>query len=354
MKRFGNLYKDITSFENVLRASRMARLGKRYKTSTARFEFALEKNILKIIRELKEKTYTPGPYKDFIIYEPKMRQISAAPYYDRVIHHALMNIVEPLVRTSYIHDTYACIKGRGTHSAVDRYKQFQRKNTYVLKCDIKKYFQNIDHEILMEKLTGKIKCPDTLWLLETIIRSKAYDSGCEYFDGDNLFTPVQRPKGVPIGNLTSQFFANLYLNDFDHFMKQEIKNRYYIRYCDDFVIFSNDKETLKQVKQAVIDYLDIIRLKVHPNKTRVFRVNDGVDFLGYRIWPGYSKVRKSRVKSYRRRIRRMEDAYSRGELTLERVTASVRSWLGHVRHANAKGLQKEVLEGIRLKKCSTA
>ncbi|OGR22844.1 MAG: RNA-dependent DNA polymerase [Desulfobacterales bacterium RIFOXYA12_FULL_46_15] len=348
MKRYGQLYEKIISFQNILLASRKARKGKRFIRGTALFEVELEKNIFKIIQDLELKTYTPGEFRDFYIYDPKMRLISAAPYYDRVIHHAVMNIVEPLVSKSYIDDSYACITGRGTHKAVERYKKFQTSNQFVLKCDIQKYFQSIDHDILMEKLNHQIKCKDTLWLFKTIIQSRDYPGPLEYFDNDTLFTPVQCKKGIPIGNLTSQFFSNLYLNDFDHFMKEKIKVQHYIRYCDDFVVFSNDKARLADIKKSIIGYLDGLRLKVHKHKTRVFRVTDGVDFLGYRIWPDHTKIRKSVVKAYRKRLKRMGKAYEKGKLGLDRITASIQSWMGHVQHANSYGLKKEILSGIRL------
>ena len=158
MKRQSNLFEKIISFENALNASRKARRGKRHKPSTATFEYNLEKNLLKIIEFLSNKTYTPGAYCDFHIYDPKKRIISAAPYFDRVIHHALINIIEPIIAKSFIlYDTYACIKGRGTHKAVERYKEFQKKNKYVLKCDIRKYFENVDQEILLNKVNKEDK-----------------------------------------------------------------------------------------------------------------------------------------------------------------------------------------------------
>lgn len=317
MKRHGQLFEKIISFQNILIASRKARKGKRFKRGTAIFEVELEKNIFKIIQDLKLKTYAPGEFRDFYIYDPKMRLISAAPYYDRVIHHSVMNIVDPLVSKSYIDDTYACLTGRGTHKAVAQYKKFQASNRFVLKCDIQKYFQSIDHDILLEKLGRHIKCKDTLWLFKTIIDSRDYPGPLEYFD---------------------------------HFMKENIKARHYIRYCDDFVVFSNDKTRLADIKESISDYLDGLRLKIHKHKTRVFRVTDGVDFLGYRIWPGYSKIRKSVVKAYRKRLRKLGEDYSEGKLGLDRVTASIQSWMGHIKHANSYELKKEILSGIRLVK----
>jgi retron-type reverse transcriptase len=346
MKRKNNLFEQIISFENVLRASKKARKGKRYKASTARFELDLEKNLWKIIEALKNKTYEPGPYFDFCIYDPKTRIISAAPYFDRVIHHALIKVIEPLIGRSFIWDAYACIKGKGTHKAVQRYKSFQKKNRYVLKCDIRKYFLRIDHGILFSMVSRKIKCPDTLWLVKKIIRSRESDREAEYFRSDDLFAPVHRRKGIPIGNLTSQFFANLYLNDFDHFVKEGLRARYYIRYCDDFVLFGNSKKWLNQAKMEITSYLETLRLRLHENKNRIYRVTDGVDFLGYRIFPERILVRKTIVKRYRKRLRKMVLGYREGKIDLSGVNNSIQSWIGHVAHSDSYQLRKEMFSDI--------
>lgn len=345
MKRINNLYFQITGFENILSASKKARKGKRFKRSTALFEFNLEKNIQKIAYQLKEKTWQPGAYTDFYIYDPKKRLISAAPYYDRVIHHALINVIEPVIGRSFIYDTYACIKDRGTHKAVMRYREFLKKNKYVLKCDIQTYFQNIDHEILYEMVKRKIKCKDTLWLIKKIIDSRESMDKQSYFVGDNLFTPFERKKGIPIGNLSSQFFANLYLNGFDHYIKEMLKIKYYIRYCDDFVLFGNSKAMLNDLKSKVADYLANLRLKLHENKSRVYRVDEGVDFLGYRIYPDYMKVRKSIVKRYRRKLGRMAKDYNDKKINLADVNMSIQSWIGHVKHGASYRLREEMFTG---------
>ncbi len=343
MKRQNNLFEKIVSFRNILKASKKARRGKRYNASTAAFEYNLESNLLRIIEVLKNKTYIPGAYCDFQIYDPKRRIISAAPYFDRVMHHALINVVEPIIGKSFIYDTYACIKGKGTHKAVLRYRDFQKKNRYVLKCDIKKYFENIDHEILSGKIKAKIKCEDTLWLFSKIIDSRQSSKDLTYFKGDDLFTPLYRKKGIPIGNLTSQFFANLYLNDFDHFVKEDLRARYYLRYCDDFVVFGNSKTWLNQTKYRIMDYLDTLRLRLHENKSRIFRITDGVDFLGYRIFPDYIRIRKSVVKRYRKKLKKMTLDYKHGNIELSEINNSVQSWIGHVKHADSYQLRKEML-----------
>lgn len=218
MKRAGNLYNSIVSFESLLAASRKARRGKRFKASTARFEYNLERNIAK---KLQAQTWRPGKYREFYIYELKPRKISAAPYEDRVVQHALCSIIEPIFDGTFIHDNYACRKGKGTHKAVDRFTYYARRFKYVLKFDIARYFPSIDHEILKEKIRRKIKCAGTLWLIDLIIdSSNPQGGGLFYYHGDDLFTPLERRKGIPIGNLTSQIFALVYLNEIDHFIRR--------------------------------------------------------------------------------------------------------------------------------------
>jgi len=345
LKRFGNLFPQIIAFENLLNASRKARRGKRFRPSTALFELNLEKNLFQLMRRLASKTYMPGAYTDFTIHDPKTRRISAAPYRDRVVHHALINVIEPLIGRSFIYDTYACIKGKGTHKAVARYRQFLPQNRFVLKCDISQYFFSIDHDILRQKVRHKVKCRDTLWLVDQIIASKHWPARAplDYFAGDDLFTPVTRKKGIPIGNLTSQFFANLYLNDFDHFVKQTLGCRFYIRYCDDFVAFGNDKERLGETKDRIAEYLETVRLRLHPAKCRVYRTDEGVDFLGYRIYPEYMRVRKSNVKRFRKKLRIMVRQYKEGSIGLQDIQCSIHSWIGHVKHADSYGLREEIL-----------
>ena len=188
----------------------------------------------------------------------------------------------------------------------------------------------------------KIKCPDTLWLVRKIIDSKECREESEFFPGDDLFTPIERKTGIPVGNLTSQFFANLYLNGFDHFIKEELRQRYYIRYCDDFVLFGNSKAKLNDARIMIIDYLAALRLKMHENKSRVYRTAGGVDFLGYRIFPDHMAVRKSNVKKFRRKIVRLASDYRENRADLKTINASIQSWIGHVKHADSYRLREEV------------
>ena len=342
-KRAGNLYTKIVDFKNILQACKKAKKGKKFKKATAIFELNLEKNIIKIQEILINKSYRPSKYNDFYVTDSKKRLISAAPYFDRVIHHALMNIIEPILCKSFIFDSYACVKGKGTHAAVKRYKKFMKNNTYVLKCDIKKYFHNINHEILFNQIQNKIKCKETLWLIKTIIDSRFDQSFIQYFKNDNLFTDINQKKGIPIGNLTSQIFANVYLNDLDHYVKEQLKYKFYIRYCDDFVLFGNFKKDLFTAKIKIQKYLDKYRLQLHENKSRVYNINDGVDFLGFRIFKNYSKVRKNIVHRFRKKLKKLQTKYKKDKIEIREISQVVKSFIGHAKHANSYRLREEIL-----------
>lgn len=230
MNRHKHLFDAVTSFANLLSASRKARRGKRDKAAVARFEYDLESELLRLQDELKSGRYCPGEYHTFWIEDPKHRLISAAPYPDRVVHHALCNVLEPIFDRTFIHDTYACRAGKGTHAAIKRFQLFARSNRYVLKCDVQKYFPSIDHEILLEEISRKLGCKKTMALIRRILEnSNPQEEALHYFPGDDLFTPLERRRGIPIGNLTSQLFANLYLNRFDHFVKEELRQKCYLR-----------------------------------------------------------------------------------------------------------------------------
>lgn len=241
VKRYGNLWPQVIEFENLWKASRQAQQGKRFRESILAFNHDLEQNLLQLQEELRTKTYQPGAYHTFEITDPKPRLISAAPYRDRVVHHALCNVIVPLMERSFIDDSYANRVGYGTHRALKRFIQFARSSRYVLQCDIQKYFPSIDHVILKDKIRHKLKCQETLWLIDSIIdNGKVQNPILNYFPGDTLLTPLERPMGLPIGNLTSQFFANVYLNGLDHFVKESLQVSKYLRYVDDFLLFGND------------------------------------------------------------------------------------------------------------------
>lgn len=345
MKSYNNLYPAIISFTNLLRASEKARKGKRFKASCAAFELNLETELVRLFDDLEQMTYRHGRYRQFMVCDPKQRVISAAPYRDRVVHHALCNIVEPLFDRSFIHDTYACRTGKGTHKAVDRYTCYARKYRYVLKCDIRKYFHCIDHEILKGILFRKIHCEKTRWLIGQIIDSHHDTAHVFYFQGDTLFDAIERKKGIPIGNLTSQFFANAYLDAFDHFIKEELRLPY-IRYVDDFVAFSDSARELQDTKRAMEEYLAGLRLVLHANKSRVYRVSDGVRFLGYRIFPQHRLLDKQNILHMRRKLQTLQQQYRDGQVNLSSIHQSIQSWIGHAAHADTWKLRARVLGGV--------
>ena len=273
MKTYTNLYDKITDFNNLLKSAKNAQKGKRFQPNVAHFNLQLESEILQLLRELKSQTYRPGNYKTFWIHEPKERMISAAPYRDRVVHHALCNITAPIFEKTFIFDTYANRKGKGTHKAIERYQHFAKQYKYVLKCDIRKFFPSIDHDILKQEFRWKIRCPKTLWLMDLILdNSNTQEEHLAYFAGDDLFTPSERRHGLPIGNLTSQWWGNIYLNRFDHFITEQLEVGGYIRYVDDFVIFDNNKSRLLGIKAGMTRFLSQLRLLPHPNKTQIHRV----------------------------------------------------------------------------------
>jgi RNA-directed DNA polymerase len=351
MKRYGNLWPQIIDFENLLQASRLAQRGKRYRPNVLDFNYNLDRELLRLQRELSEKNYRPGKYRTFDIYDPKPRMISAAPYRDRVVHHALCSIIMPSLERTLIADTYANRTGYGTHRALQRFIHFTRTSRYVLQCDIRKYFPSIDLTILKTLLRRKIKCPDTLWLIDTIVDgSNAQGRELEYFSGDDLLTPLERRKGLPIGNLTSQFFANLYLSPFDHFVKEQLSVKKYLRYVDDFALFSDDRAFLAEARIAIEEYLSGLRLKIHPIKSQLSATRHGANFVGFRVLPTgdgfpravHIRVRSRNLRRARERLRQMQDAYTAGELSLEALIQRLRSWEAHLLHGDTYHLRRDI------------
>ncbi|MBD2770825.1 RNA-directed DNA polymerase [Iningainema tapete] len=343
MKRVGNLYPAITDFANLIEAACQAQKGKRLRDNVLQFHYNLETELVKLKSQLESKTYQPGRYKTFEICEPKPRLISAAPYRDRVVHHALCNIISPIFEKTFIADSYANRLGFGTHRALRRFTTFARSSRYVLQCDIKKYFPSIDHAILKTLLRRKIKCKDTLWLIDRIIdNSNPQDSPIEYFPGDDLLSPLQRRKGLPIGNLTSQCFANVYLNGLDHFVKEQLKVKKYVRYVDDFALFSDDKDFLAEARVAIEEYLVGFRLKLHPVKSQLFETWYGADFLGFRVLPDRIRVRTENLRRARRRLRRLQKDYAQGKIKIKDVSCSIKSWVAHIKHGDTWRLRQKI------------
>lgn len=340
MKRVGHLWKDMIAFPALLQAAETARRGKRFRPDVAAFHHQQERELTQLKKELDEKVYKPGQYHCFVIHEPKHRLISAAPYRDRVIHHALTACLEPIFEPTFTSDSYACRKSKGTHAAVRRARRLARRFQYVLKADIRQFFPSIDHGILKRLIARKIKDPNVLWLVDRIVDSSApQEQSNMVFAGDDLFTSIERRCGLPIGNQTSQFFANVYLNPLDHFVKERLRCRGYVRYVDDFVLFSNDKAALHSMCRRISDFLVQLRLKLHPKKTNVFPVTQGIRFLGYRVFPTHCLLAKQNIRRFRRRVTRMQQHYAAGEITLPEIRQRLMSWAGHAAQADTWNLR---------------
>jgi RNA-directed DNA polymerase len=353
MKRHGYLWSQIIDFENLWQAARQAQRGKRFRTNVLAFNHNLESNLLELQTELQNRTYQPGKYRTFEIIDPKPRLISAAPYRDRVVHHALCNVMMPLIERSFIDDSYANRVGYGTHRALRRAVQFARSRRYVLQCDIRKYFPSIDHAILKQQIRQHIKCPDTLWLTDTIIdNSNPQSEELIYFPGDTLFTPLERRVGLPIGNLTSQFFANVYLNGFDHFVKETLHSRNYLRYVDDFLLFADDWQQLADAKGAIATYLTSLRLQMHPVKSQLFETRHGLNFVGFRILPiGDTfpkdiriRVRNDNLQRSRQRLKLLQYGYGTGQIDLSALVQRLQSWEAHLKHGDTYRLRRHIFD----------
>jgi retron-type reverse transcriptase len=353
MKRFNHLWPEIVSFENLYLAAKKAQKGKRFKESILEFNDRLEDNLIELQRELTDKNYQPGAYHSFRIYDPKPRLISAAPYRDRIVHHALCNIIVPRIETTFIHDTYANREGYGTHRALKRITQYVKSSQYVLQCDIKKYFPSIDREILKQEIQRKIKCQNTLWLINLIIdNSNPQESVSDCFPGDEISNAIEREKGLPIGNLTSQFFANVYLNRFDHFIQEKLKCRKYLRYVDDFALFADDPEFLADARLEIEDYLATLRLKIHPIKSQLYEVKYGVNFVGFRIFPDRIRVRSDNLRRSRQRMRVLQYDYTYGQIDLDELVRRLQAWEAHLKHGDTYRLRKQIFEKLNFSRLS--
>ncbi|MBM3728729.1 MAG: RNA-dependent DNA polymerase [Acidobacteria bacterium] len=339
MKRVGGLWEQVSSLRNFFEAA----AGKKKRADVARFLLNLEPAVVGLRNQVLSGQYRPGGYHTFQVLDPKPRLISAAPFRDRVVHHALTRVLEPVFERRFTADSYACREGKGTHKAIEQCRRGCRRYDYVLKCDIAKYFPSIDHQILMELLEKVIRCRKTLDLARVIVDgSNEQEEVIAYFPGDHLFTPLERRRGLPLGNQTSQFFANVYLNPLDHFVKRELKTPHYIRYVDDFLLFSNSKDELRLWRRRIVVFLAGLRLRMHPGKSRVYRVQDGVTFLGWRHFRNHARLDRGNVVRFRRRMRDMRKSYRAGVLGPDRIRARVMAWIGHAMHGDTWQLRRRL------------
>ena len=327
-------------------AYKQAAKGKRYKPPVASFEYNLEENLFDIENELKGETYQPSGYHSFVIPKPKRRLINAAPFRDRVVHHALMNIIEPFFERQFIFDSYANRVGKGTHKALDRTTYYLRRYQYVMHLDIRQFFPAIDHEILLFMISCSIRDVKVTTLIKKIISSGVGVQASEYdqvfFSGDTLFS-ANRPRGLPIGNLTSQNWANVYLNELDQYVKRELKCHAYLRYVDDFLLFANDKETLRIWRKEIILFLTKLRLTIHENKAHSRPCQTGVSFLGFQVFPEYRRLKPANGYAYQRRLRKMVELRGIERMTEKNFQMRLQSWINHASYGDTFGLRKSLL-----------
>ncbi len=304
--------------------------GKRSKKDVQFFERFLEDNLFDLHRRLEAKIYKHSSYTAFNIYDPKFRHIHKAKVADRIMHHAIVSIIEPIFDKTFIYDSYSCRKEKGTHKAVKRLFYFVRKvsrnytgDCFALKLDIRKFFENVDHQILLNQIKKRIGDDDLLWLLKNILQSFSKD------------------KGMPIGNLTSQVFANIYLNELDQFMKHDLKIRYYLRYSDDFVILSQDINYLKGLIRGIEIFLkENLKLSLHEDKIIIRKYTQGIDFLGYIVLPHYVLPR---TKTKKRIFKKLKE-----KVGSENFDQSLQSYLGYLGYANAFRLAEKLKNEIWL------
>jgi len=320
MKRYGNLYPQIYDLDNIREAHKNAKNGKTHYREVKMVDKNPERYFKRIHYMLKNKTFHNSRYKIFNRFDSgKIREIYKLPYFpDRIIHHCIMQVVEPIWINTLIPNTFACIKGRGIHKGVKKIKEALRneeETEYCLKCDVKKFYPSVDHDVLKIIIRKKIKDPDLLWLLDEIIDSAP---------------------GVPIGNYLSQHFGNLYLSEIDHKMKEVAGCKYYFRYCDDIVILHHSKEFLHDLKKQLVVWLSELKLTLKEN-WQVFSVDDrSIDFLGYRFFHRYTLLRKNTVTKFKRKMNNIKRHYNKMEPIS--IISTVMSYYGWLKYGNCLNL----------------
>jgi retron-type reverse transcriptase len=346
-RRHDGLFDRIAGFSALVAAARRAARGKRRAPGVAAYLAGLETRSLALERALRTRRWRPGRYTVIRIRDPKPRRISAAPFRDRVVHHALCAVIEPIFERGFIDDSYANRVGRGSHRAVARYERFRDATEHVLRGDIYRYFPAIDHEILKRDLRRRIACPDTLWLADGIIDGSNPQEPVDlHFPGDDLLSPLGRRRGLPIGNLTSQFFANLYLDPLDHYIKEVLRCRRYLRYVDDFALFHDDPAVLADWRSRIAAYLARRRLVLHPAKTWIASTAEPATFLGYVLSAdGRRRLPDEAVTRFRNRLRGLRDRWRAGHVDETEVRARVSAWVAHAAFADTWRLRHAIFRG---------
>lgn len=338
-KTYNNLYHQVTDRENLYLAYNAASKGKRFHQEVLRFNLNLERNLINIQNQLILKTWSPGKWREFQVYDPKWRLIQAPQFNDRVVHHALDRIINPLFEHKFIFDSYACRTDKGIHKAVLKLQLFMCKieneysNPYVLKADISKYFASIDHNILFMILQRTIWDKNVLWLCNQIIKY-------------NKFKEV----GIPVGSLTSQLFANIYLDVLDHYIKDDLGIKYYVRYMDDFIILGDGKEYLHNILNVIEKFINNkLYLQLNP-KTTIFPMSHGIDFAGYRTWPTHILPRKRNIIRTKRKFQKFAKLYAKRQKTLEDIKPSIMSFLGYMKHCDSYYTTSYILNNFVLQR----
>ena len=351
MKTYTKLYDKICSRDNLHLAFLKARKRKSRRKDVREFEENLDKNLQRLNQELITETYRPQRLTTFILHDPKTRKISKSDFRDRVVHHALCNLIEPIFEKRFIFDSYANRKGKGTSAALRRVHQFKRKVSkngtkvdkkfnnnyvrgYVLKADIQHYFDTVNHQILSGILSKKIRDQKVMHLIGIILAN---------------YKTSQLGKGMPLGNLTSQFFANVYLNELDYFVKHSLKAKYYLRYVDDFIIFHERREVLKEYKEQINNFLrEKLELELHPNKSKIIPLAKGLGYVGYRIFYYFIILRKRNIKKINSKLQEMGELYKNGLISKETINSTMNGWFGYMNGSNTYTLQQNILKHIKI------
>jgi len=347
------MYKKIRDFKNLMAAYQKARKCKRYKRNIVRYTFLLENNILQLKKELELESYSPSSYICFTVTDPKIRKVAAPAFRDRVLQHSLVSQIEPLFEKKFIYDSYACRKNKGTHFGLKRVKKFlmacrskygKDASIYCLRMDIEKFFASVSWDILLKIIEDTVVCEKTKKLIEKIVtKHRCFDNRNRPIEAPTDVIKPKERRGLPIGNLTSQLFANIYLNELDHFVKEKLRVRWYARYMDDFLIIHPDRHYLKEMKEAIKMFLESeLKLKIHPKKVIMQNVKNGVPFVGYLIFYDHVKIRGSTLLRMRRKLKKRRLKYLK-ENDKKSYEATLSALRGHLQHANAYHLQKNLL-----------
>ena len=333
-----SLFYGVICLKNLLAAWYEFKRGKTSKTAVQEFEFNLENNLFQLHQVLQEKAWFPAPYLDFYIRDPKLRHIHKATVLDRVFNQALFRQLYPIFDKHFIHDSYSCRHKKGTHAGVLRLERYIKqvsanytRPAYALKCDVRKFFDNINHDILFELIKRKVKDEDILVIIKKILESFQTTPGC----------------GLPLGNVTSQLFANIYLNELDQFVKHTLKAKYYLRYCDDFIILDQNRGWLVEMIPKLDLFLeDSLQLKLHPKKIVLRKVSQGVAFLGYVVMPYHIVLRTKTKNRVVKKVKRLHREVLLGQTTQEHFDAALQSYFGMLEHCHGKKIKQKILSRI--------